>query len=148
MPSYMGMHLQIRGLASVCQPGEEERSRIRESSRPAAPSSVSLCLPLSWVIPASPSASAEQGRERSGGWGGWEVLRGLRQTWIGEQNTSSSYMSDCSRWTCYCWSLGPPPGLSPSMCVSVCMRFFCVRLSAGSTLLASTFTNCLVCRWL
>jgi len=82
---------------------------------------------------------------------GWEVLRGLERRWNGRQSSSSFYMSDCSQWTCYSWSLCPPPVLSLRMCVSVYV-FVCLQVSAGSSLCCmwkqSLFPHCQCCRQL
>lgn len=127
---------QIRVLLSVCQHGEEEGSRIRESSQPAAPSSASPCVSRSpgSFLPAPQQPQSQGASVR----GGWEVLRGLKRTWNGEQSTSSSYMSDCSQWTCYSWSLSPPPVFSQCMCVGVYVVFFvCVCVFSSQCWLLS-----------
>lgn len=70
------------------------------------------------VSPALPGHSSQPLSNRRAGermQGGWEVLRGLKRTWNGEQSTSSSYMSDCNRWTCCSWSLCPAPVFSQCM---------------------------------
>lgn len=110
---------QIRGLPCVCQHGEEEEgSRSRES--------LLAHLLVSPALPGHSSQPLSSRRARAFRGGGGEVLRGLRRTWSGEQSTSSSsYMSDCSQWTCYSGSLGPPPVFSLCMRVMVCV-FLCV----------------------
>lgn len=117
---------KIRGLPCIYQPGEEEGS----DSPPSQQTRLAHLL----VSPALLGHSSQPlSNRRAREWafrGGWEVLRGLKQTCNGEQSTSSSYMSDCSQWTCYCWSLGPPPVLLRCMSVCVCVcSFLCVCAS-------------------
>lgn len=83
---------------AVCQSGEEEGSRIRQSSQPAAPSSASPCVSY---LPRSFQPAPRQPQSFQGG---WEVLEGVKQRWNGELISSSSYMSDCSQWTGYSWT--------------------------------------------
>ncbi len=130
MPSYMGMHLWGRSEVCLVSVSLEKRRDQGSESPPGRQPRLAHLL----VSPALPGHSSQplsnrRARERAFR-GGWEVLRGLKRTWNGKQNTSSSYMSDCSQWTCYSWSLRPPPVFSLCMCVSVCVcAFLCVCAS-------------------
>lgn len=131
MPSYMGIHLWDRSeLCCLCRHGEEEGARIRESSQPAAPSSASPCVSRS---PGSFQPAPQQPQSQGANAGGWEVLRGLKRTWNSEQSTSSSYMSDCSQWTCCSWSLCPVPVCF--QCMWVC-AFLCICASVPAPVCA------------
>lgn len=131
MPSYMGIHLWDRSeLCCLCRHGEEEGARIRESSQPAAPSSASPCVSRS---PGSFQPAPQQPQSQGANAGGWEVLRGLKRTWNSEQSTSSSYMSDCSQWTCCSWSLCPVPVCF--QCMWVC-AFLCICASVPASVCA------------
>lgn len=86
----------LRGLLSlsVCRRGQTRDQRVL----PAAPSSTSPCVSCS---PGSFQPAPRQPQHQGASvWGGWEVLRGLERTWNSDHSTSS-YMSDCSQWSCY-----------------------------------------------